>query len=48
MPRRMLAPEEKQRIIVDSARMKTARIVQELGLDRRYGYKVGPVSAVAA
>ena len=27
---------------------KGVRIVQELGLDRRYGYKVGPVSAVAA
>ena len=27
---------------------KGIRIVQELGLDKRYGYKVGPVSAVAA
>jgi 4-hydroxy-tetrahydrodipicolinate synthase len=27
---------------------KGVRIVQELGLDRRYGYKVGPLSAVAA
>ena len=24
------------------------RIVQELGLDKAYGYKVGPISAVAA
>jgi 4-hydroxy-tetrahydrodipicolinate synthase len=24
------------------------RIVQELGLDKRYGYKVGPIAAVAA
>ena len=27
---------------------KGVRIVQELGLDKRYGYKVGPLSAVAA
>jgi 4-hydroxy-tetrahydrodipicolinate synthase len=27
---------------------KGVRIVQELGLDKRYGYKVSPVSAVAA
>jgi len=27
---------------------KGVRIVQELGLDRRYGYKIGPISAVAA
>ena len=27
---------------------KGVRIVQELGLDKQYGYKVGPISAVAA
>src|SRR5215472_4387052 len=27
---------------------KGIRIVQELGLDKRYGYKIGPISAVAA
>ena len=27
---------------------KGIRIVQELGLDKQYGYKVGPISAVAA
>jgi 4-hydroxy-tetrahydrodipicolinate synthase len=27
---------------------KGLRIVQELGLDKQYGYKVGPISAVAA
>jgi len=27
---------------------KGVRIVQELGLDKRYGYKAGPLSAVAA
>jgi 4-hydroxy-tetrahydrodipicolinate synthase len=27
---------------------KGVRIVQELGLDKHYGYKVGPISAVAA
>ena len=27
---------------------KGVRIVQELGLDKQYGYKVGPLSAVAA
>jgi 4-hydroxy-tetrahydrodipicolinate synthase len=27
---------------------KGIRIVQELGLDKRYGYKVRPIAAVAA
>src|SRR5207245_9421503 len=27
---------------------KGIRIVQELGLDKQYGYKIGPISAVAA
>ena len=27
---------------------KGVRIVQELGLDKKYGYKIGPISAVAA
>jgi len=27
---------------------KGVRIVQELGLDEQYGYKIGPISAVAA
>ncbi len=27
---------------------KGVRIVQELGLDKRYGYKIGPIAAVAA
>jgi 4-hydroxy-tetrahydrodipicolinate synthase len=27
---------------------KGIRIVQELGLDKQYGYEVGPISAVAA
>jgi 4-hydroxy-tetrahydrodipicolinate synthase len=27
---------------------KGIRIVQEHGLDKRYGYKIGPISAVAA
>src|SRR5262249_580077 len=27
---------------------KGVRIVQELGLDKQYGYKVGPIAAVAA
>jgi 4-hydroxy-tetrahydrodipicolinate synthase len=27
---------------------KGVRIVQELGLDKQYGYKAGPLSAVAA
>ena len=27
---------------------KGIRVVQELGLDKRYGYKIGPISAVAA
>jgi 4-hydroxy-tetrahydrodipicolinate synthase len=27
---------------------KGVRIVQELGLDRRYGYKLRPLSAIAA
>ena len=27
---------------------KGIRIVHELGLDKQYGYKVGPISAVAA
>jgi 4-hydroxy-tetrahydrodipicolinate synthase len=31
-----------------AALAKGVRIVQELGLDKRYGYKVSPVSAVAA
>ena len=32
----------------DAALAKGVRIVQELGLDKRYGYKVSPISAVAA
>jgi 4-hydroxy-tetrahydrodipicolinate synthase len=31
-----------------AALAKGVRIVQELGLDKRYGYKVSPISAVAA
>jgi 4-hydroxy-tetrahydrodipicolinate synthase len=31
-----------------AALTKGVRVVQELGLDRRYGYKVSPISAVAA
>jgi 4-hydroxy-tetrahydrodipicolinate synthase len=27
---------------------KGVRIVKELGLDERYGYKLGPIAAVAA
>jgi 4-hydroxy-tetrahydrodipicolinate synthase len=27
---------------------KGVRIIQELGLDKRYGYKLRPLSAVAA
>jgi 4-hydroxy-tetrahydrodipicolinate synthase len=34
--------------LAGEALAKGIRIVQELGLDKRYGYKIGPISAVAA
>jgi 4-hydroxy-tetrahydrodipicolinate synthase len=34
--------------LAGDALAKGVRIVQELGLDKKYGYKIGPISAVAA
>ena len=35
-------------LFVAATLAKGIRIVQELALDKRYGYKLGPISAVAA
>ena len=35
-------------IVTLSVQAKGVRIVQELGLDKKYGWKVKPVSAIAA